>query len=264
MGRIEIRGRIDRDSQMHGLRTVTCEPDGTCTHETPADYAPNSRQWVAFRLTDISFVMHRKGWHVAGALMERWFAGRAYAMNVDEKEKKTPYPADLTETQLVKFAWALKFPEVAAAYQALIRPDKLLSPLARSVLLKKLVKNGFFQPALLPERQTAMQNAPALHAQWQFQYIKVNDGLSSQAKHYAGGMDDLFAALGSFALYAAPARVQVEPQTDGSARIRIPAVAIYICDTYDFIDKQYLGHWNRHDLRLSLSDPRPGLPQLRT
>lgn len=76
-----------------------------------------------------------------------------------------------------------------------------------------------------------------LHARWQFQYIKVGYSI--------GTVNDLYGSLGILALYAAITKCAIErhPSKRQQRIVKITEVGLYMRDTYDFVGRQYLGHW---------------------
>ncbi|MBS0351797.1 MAG: hypothetical protein JSR33_11560, partial [Proteobacteria bacterium] len=105
------------------------------------------------------------------------------------------------------------------------------------------------------------------HHRWQFQLIRIGKSLGDLTARYLSGADDLYAALGTFEMAAAIAEVTVTPMNGNSYLVTIPRIVIYARDTYDFNDdkgcSQYLGHWNHHDLDISLEaylDDQDDLP----
>lgn len=220
------------------------------------------------KLTDIPSYMDALGWKVSGALMRRWFAANAREMTLDEKLGKTPpskYPSDLVDSTTVTLDWILSFERVKKIYQSAISSSLFGSygfdiPEAKIQLAKRLKQAGLFTTKAEIFGDLLM---PAIwqHEHWQFRFFRIDTAFIDRLKVKINGLDDLFGALGGFALYLS-AFGRVVPVTEvkrvGSLakttvskyEIEITHIAIYARDTYDFIGNQYLGHWNKNGVEV--------------
>lgn len=69
----------------------------------------------AFYLSDIPAAMRREQWPIGAALMNRWFAGRGWAMPTAVKRGRQPAPPRAVDTTSVTMHWAMTVPRFAAA-----------------------------------------------------------------------------------------------------------------------------------------------------
>ncbi|WP_277600133.1 DUF6402 family protein [Sphingomonas sp. ABOLH] len=74
----------------------------------------------AFYLSDIPAVMRREQWPIGAALMDRWFAAKAWAMPTAVKRGQQPAPPRAVDTTTVTMAWAMAVPRFAAAQRRLL------------------------------------------------------------------------------------------------------------------------------------------------
>ena len=225
---------------------VACSEDMTCQYITrdSSDIVQDAYDTVnketIFTLEKLPGAMDFCGKPMGAKAMRRWLSRSARAMTLAEKRGDAPSPGDLIETDLIKLDWVLRYPAAVDAYRSLLRSDWLTRMAARRTLLNRIKRSpGGFTPG---SHVMDTRNVPALHRQWQFQRMAVG-GLGRSLKTFLEGTDDLFAALGDFQFYAAPARMVITAHKDYT-EIYIPQVAIYLRDTYDFYGEQYLGHWN--------------------
>nr|WP_249119960.1 DUF6402 family protein [Plastoroseomonas hellenica] len=177
-------------------------------------------------LEDLPGLMDRMRWPVAARLMRRWFGGPAWPMPGELKEPRTrPALSRISrvhiDDQIVTMAWARRFPRVG---EAMSRLDLLwASPAGRGLLRDRIDR--------LPMR---MSESP-----WQFGDLGAG----------AVVVDDCYGALGRVTMKIA---VSGMVMTQGSDRvIEVDRTGIYILDTYEFLDDQPLGHWNRDGISRS-------------
>ncbi|WP_026432837.1 DUF6402 family protein [Paracidovorax oryzae] len=194
-----------------------------------------------FRLDEIPGVMRSHlGWPVAAALMERWFRGVGFAINLPIKISKSPnkllqLPASQLEENVVTMGWALGFSRVRAAVSQL--QARWNSP-AGMVELKKRV-----------EQQTIGKTPP-----WRFgdlnQPAKILDDTCQvnflNVGRFGDPLDDFYGAMGEATLKIAVSGL-VTPRGRGKVSIAIDELAFYLRDSYDFNDdsllSQPLGFW---------------------
>jgi len=237
------------------------------------------------KLTDLPSYMDALGWKVSAALMRKWFAADAREMTPAEKLGKVPpsqYPRELLDTTTVTLDWILGFRRAAIAYKSILdhrgsifSGSAVYNEKLKEQLVKRIRNAGLFASDARTfgdlSRTSIWQ-----HENWQIQLVRVDVENNDRVLVQFEGLDDLFGALGGFAFYLAAygtvtPNVRVLPSDGPNKRtvekymIEMTHVAIYAKDTYDFIDQQYLGHWNKdgveaklmvaaHD-RLGLVDP---------
>lgn len=205
-----------------------------------------------FSICNIPNVMRwQLGWPVAARVMEKWFELPAHGMHVDDKGGRTKPNAVQchVDTELIRWSWLNQFSRVGKAEQELL--STLQTPLAKKRLEDMLRERLSADPRL---RSTA-SNGTALvrnrdvidaHSFWQFQLSQVGYGRPSD-------MDDLYGALGRFAVYAAVNIGQIQSLGSNRYTLSVSEIAVYARDTYDFIDAQYLGHWSFKGLAFNLA-----------
>lgn len=215
-----------------------------------------------FDIRDIPKAMEEMGWYIAAKLARRWLDGELH--RIPAGAKKYVYPDNMVDTDTVKLAMLLAYRGVQNEY------DNLLSKLHKQNGVD-VIRNKIMNNVLVPNRrfsgtldtlQFCNGDKQKIHHAFQFQRQSVSTyaGLSIEAIE-RNGMTDVTASLGSFNLYAAVARANI--QTDvynryntpkGTLRCTISTVEIthiyvYAMDSYSFADSgklsQYLGHWNK-------------------
>ena len=126
--------------------------------------------------------------------------------------------------------WVLGFARAKKVYDKIIADKLYATPNAKKVILSKYGTTGAFGDFT--------QAVADLHKdQIQYQYVE---------SHLTDDPDDLFCALGDFALYVAI------KGTASTTEITITHIAIYVRDDFEFNDKgvsgailsQPLGYWN--------------------
>jgi hypothetical protein len=70
-----------------------------------------------------------------------------------------------------------------------------------------------------------------------------------------GDLDDMTAALGNFVFKVAVAGDLERPPGSSSTRVTIRSVGVFIRDSFDFNDFQFLGFWDDATKRVSMVDP---------
>ncbi|WP_409524482.1 DUF6402 family protein [Nitrincola sp. MINF-07-Sa-05] len=216
----------------------------SCPGLTPAAPLASHAAPGEFSIRSIPDVMRWKlGWPVAARVMEKWFALPAREMLPREKSgelKPTTMPADYVDTELIRWHWLNQFSRVAEAEQS------LHSRLVNSAAMEEL-ENKFHAQLIANARLREQSSRGSVlircrdvieaHSLWQFQLADVLYGRPRD-------MDDLYGALGRFTVYAAVNIGQVQSLGSNRYRLSVSEIAVYVRDTYEFIDSQYLGHWN--------------------
>lgn len=90
--------------------------------------------------------MHRMGWNVSAALMERWFASPPWSMPDEWKDDTTKLRATAIDAahideSIVSMRWALSFSRCAEALEAL--RDRWDVQAAATQIVKKLLSGGW-------------------------------------------------------------------------------------------------------------------------
>ena len=189
-----------------------------------------------FRVTDIPTVMRDTlNWPKSSELMELWFSLPAREMTEGEKEGKIKpknFPPEYINTTMFTWEWLDQFEAVKSAVNELLA---LLRTTNAERTIKSRIKNWL---AATPEsgKITAPLDPVLLHSDWQFQKTTVGYDI--------GKVDDLYGSLGNFGLYTAITKCTVKRSLISHRRIaHIQEIGIYMKDTYDFREDQYLGHW---------------------
>lgn len=188
-------------------------------------------------------------WPMSAALMEQWFSLPEKQFTDKEKDGETKprdMPRQNIDTQLITWKWLKQFERVQQAEAILLK--SLNTPNAQNILAEKIRKNRDIQTLLLNKAPIDINNNPQmpieLHSDWQFQFTQVGYRFSQ--------MDDLYGALGNFMLCAAVTKARLDILRPGVARLSISEIGLYARDTFDFNDKQYLGHWSEYGFGLHI------------
>lgn len=183
---------------------------------------------VVDQLTKIPGFMRAKGWNNGAALMDEWFAG---APN-DKPDQGSP------DTTTIKMdQWVLTFARAKEVFDAMVREKVWMNDAAKQALKLVLRRKGLLGPVI---SRFGNLSAPAamVHPD-QINFRVVGAGMAV----YLAPLDDMYAALGRFAIYCA-AQGQVSPLGPKQHQISIDGVGFYVRDSYDFNGDQDLGHWN--------------------
>lgn len=219
------------------------------TPQTP----PAPRPVPPFDIQDVPKAMRKVGMPMAAKLQERWFAGQEnYSRSapdlrneIDQNGKR--YASAMVDSTTVTMDWVLSFARAKEAFQELVQ-NSARTPRALDVLADKL--RPYKQRSNLWTQQEVSTDALEFHRKFQFQLQQVNATWGQRIAEFlarsttAGGVpDDLTGALGSFNFYAAVAFAQFEPMGAHTEAI-VTHIAVYVRDSYEFSDDQYLGHWS--------------------
>ncbi len=237
--------------------TVKCTADLICKAAlTPSsDNEPVKVMLDWFKLTQIPDTMAIKAFSKGKALLTKWFNAEAYSMTKGEKHGDDLYShPELIDNTTITLEWLQGYSRVREAISKLRDVDYLMR--AKDPLRNKLKNAGLLDGrshTILPWNG---QLTDLFHKNWQFQLVRIDTSFNDLMERYLAGPDDLYAALGGFEMAAAIAEVTVTPMSSNNYLVTIPRIVIYARDTYDFNDdkggSQYLGHWNHHDLDISL------------
>ncbi|WCM87209.1 DUF6402 family protein [Acidovorax sp. NCPPB 3576] len=206
-----------------------------------------------FQLRDIPSVMRsRLGWPVAANLMDRWFAGTAFAMPPEMKESRGIYPlnklsAAHLEESMVRMSWALGFNRVRTAMAQL--------------------QAKWASPAGIKQLKTRVERGSSRHVGqcWRFGNLglpakELDD--TCQVNFLLFGkmgdpMDDFYGAMGEAQIKIAASGI-VTPQENGKLSVDIDELGFYLRDSYDFQDgnnfiSQPLGCWGFNGVECNTS-----------
>ncbi|MGJ7582031.1 DUF6402 family protein [Variovorax sp. RHLX14] len=210
-----------------------------------------SRKVPPFDIQDVPKAMRKLHMPMAAKLQERWFAGQEnYSLTSDDLQNELDqhgvrYVPGMIESTTIKMDWVLSFSRAKKAFEDLIE-QRLILPVARDILRKKLAP--YRNRLDLVAWNAAGSDFFRFHQMFQFQLIKVNATWGQRIEEFmirfatSGGVpDDLTAALGSFNLYAA---IQYAYFDHANRTAVITHVSVYVRDSYEFSDEQYLGHWS--------------------
>jgi len=209
-----------------GAHNVT---DGSAELDPFADPAVDAGE---FDLTCIPRIMMAMQWPMAAKLMRKWFEGKAN----DDFEKSAP------DTTSVTLDWNEGFERGRVAIAEISDPAKWFNQAAQALLCQRLHEAGLLRDKPTRFGDFAMPLRD-LHKQ-HIQTVPVGEGgwIGSPRDRaiFRGRQmpDDLDAALHNFALHAVT-RGQVDPEGDGW-RVTVEAVGIYMRDTYDVENRDFL------------------------
>ncbi len=234
----------------------------TPTAQTAGKQAPVD----VFKITDIPAAMSQLGWTEGARLMRKWFDNSAYEMSIAVKVGDTS-PSNLDAQKLLTdlpFDWLFSASSrVRGPVESLVSDlqdvhefngliGRTKSPLTQLsnglvVFMTRLKRIG-----LLDENACALQNAyedfsklsaMQLEETSQFNLIRLGSTLWEKA---TDNLDDVYGALGSFAIKIAATKFRTLSNDYGFPAIKIEEIGLYVRDTYDFLDDdQLLGYWNR-------------------
>lgn len=220
-----------------------------------------------FKLTDLPSAMDRLGWTQGPRFMRRWFGGAAYALPADYKSGKRPaseLPKDHVLSDL-PFSWLR-----TASSRVARRLDEAVADLARVedysetvgktksgildglspglfTLLERLDKRNLIDRAKkrFVDGHADFTSLPAmaLDETSQFNLITIGTSLWEKA---TDDFDDVYGALGAFAVKIAALDVETYADRGGFAWLVVNEIGLYVRDTYDFNNDggdQLLGYW---------------------
>lgn len=179
---------------------------------------------MAINIQNIPGIMRGNRMPVGALLMGSWFI----------RPSATAPAYGTVDTTTVTMKWALGFARAKSVYDEIVNGKVWANDAAKRVIEKKLKDQGLVGP--VPQNfGNLSKSAPDLDAD-QINQRKV--GMSDMTQ----SLDDMDAALGNFVFQIVVAG-SVAPK--GSLhQVDIKEVAIYIKDSYDFNDFQYLGCWD--------------------
>ncbi len=212
--------------------------------------------------------MDTLGWSEGARVMRKWFDNPAYELPMDVKRGNVS-PSNLAPAQLltdIPFDWLFSSStRVQSHVEELISTlsnvtefnatvGRLKSPfdqLSRGLMLlmTRLQRIGH-----LNEKTYTLQNAyedfsnlSAIQLEDTSQFNLMRIGASTWEKA-TDALDDVYGALGSFAIKIAATKIRTIANDHGFPAIEIEEVGLYVRDTYDFLNTdgdQLLGYWNK-------------------
>jgi len=247
------------------------KPPSAAAAPSPAPSADKQNQCQAptpFDLLDIPESMRAMGWPKAAKLARRWLHGREHIASADPTAR---FDEDMIDTDTLSLSWVLGFNVAKWQYQKLLE-TAIYNDAAKKELKKSdgtlpnfMERNRFFSGKLFTWNY-CKGDIEELHRQFHFQHIPVNT--YDEMKNM--NMSELTAALGNFNLYAAIADAYISTKRfnryDSATEVHlctrstvtISHIYVYAKDSYSFTDdpmkhaSQYLGHWSRHGMVISV------------
>ncbi|WP_339513671.1 DUF6402 family protein [Pseudomonas sp. RL_15y_Pfl2_60] len=220
-----------------------------------------------FKITDIPAAMDTLGWAQGARLMRKWFSGAAYELPTDIKEGSSS-PNTLDPENLLTdlpFDWLFTsstrmrddIDELVAGLSNVTEFNNIvghvkapLDQLSRGLILlmTRLQRIGHLEPNTNSlrnaEEDFSSLSAVQLEETSQFNLIRIGASVWEKA---TDELDDVYGALGSFAIKIAATKLRTISDHLGYPAIQIYEIGLYIRDTYDFLNfgsDQLLGYWN--------------------
>ena len=254
--------------------TLRCTAEQLCRSTLTPNNSTNqtSTSVPLFKLTDIPSVMRARGWHMAAYLNEKWLTSNSVVMtNTDKGNWGTSNPAlNYYDPTIFNHTWLSNFARYNNAIEYLTH--NTITNNSKDVILRYLFSNGAFSNSNFSNTKVNLysnsnyknindgNSCQLLHRDWQIQLSRVDNGRFDKGWTYVteGGIDDLWATFGSFAVYSAIADYSVTALVGDWFQITIESIVCYIVDSYDYITPpdDYLGHWikDEFDFNLILKD----------
>lgn len=221
-----------------------------------------------FKITDIPQAMDTLGWSEGARVMRKWFDNPAYELPLDVKVGRVS-PSNLSPAQLLTdlpFDWLFsgsnrvsdpvtqKVIELSNVEEFNTTVGRLKTPLTQLSpgliqLMTRLRRIGHLDIASSTLRNAYEDfnslSAIQLEETSQFNWFPI--GASTWEKA-TDTLDDVYGALGSFAVKIAATKFRTLANDHGLPAIKIEEIGLYVRDTYDFLnveDDQLLGYWNK-------------------
>lgn len=252
---------------------IVCLPSQECTSILTKNNAKKTQVITPlFKLTDIPNVMEKMGWYKAAYLNRKWLAGDSLELSIEHKTKvaSTPNKFHLFEPEKFNHEWLKKFPRYTTALEEI--QNNIITNATKKLILKYLIRDGAFKDNNYKTKSyfasksnykelSSINKIKDFHDLWQIQLHRIDSGIAEKARTFLGNaleIDDLWAAFGSFTIYAGIGDYQIVLQNSGYYTIIIESIICYAVDSYDFIvtskSDDYLGHWNRNQFDFSYAD----------
>lgn len=237
--------------------TLTPAANGAATATTVEDFC----------FTDIPPVMDKLQWTQAARVMRKWINGASYVMpdavKLGQVKASTLSPEKILDD--VPFEWLFtgssrvkpiideldeQLGSISDYNQLVGRLPNLMTQLSNGLLLliKRLDQLGAVDLENMSLKNASFdfsdRSAIQLDESTQFNLRTVSTSKWDQA---TDDLDDVYGAMGGFAIKLAATKISTVVQKGGQSTIFIDEVGMYLRDTYDFNNKggdQFLGYWN--------------------
>lgn len=221
-----------------------------------------------FKITDIPQAMDTLGWSEGARVMRKWFDNPAYELPMDVKLGRAS-PSNLSPAQLLTdlpFEWLLssssrisgpinqKVTELSKVEEFNTTVGRLKTPLTQLSpgliqLMTRLRRIGHLDAAsnTLHNAYEDFRSLSAIQLEETSQFNWFPIGASTWEKA-TDDLDDVYGALGSFAIKIAATKFRTIANDHGFPAIKIEEIGLYVRDTYDFLnfeDDQLLGYWSK-------------------
>lgn len=205
---------------------------------------PN-KSGTKFNILEIPNVMKNiLNWPKSAEIMNLWFKLPCRKMSKEEKEgvNLDKIPSEYINKTIFTMKWLESFERVKKAKAELLSNQVLWSENAQKAIKKRFEKFNIIESSsyIIDNSNLSIEE---LHKNWQFQYKKIGYSLGNFNE-----VDDLYGSLGNFGLYVAILKAEVNNNI-----LHIKKIGLYMKDTYDFIDNQYLGHWNEKGMMITIA-----------
>ena len=181
-------------------------------------------------LTAIPYEMEWEHWNEGAKLLETWF----------ERQPTIAPKYSASVTDLIKMDWVLKFPRAKSVFDQILA-DKIWTNEASRKRLAEMLRSKPLAGSTFGDLSLPV---PQIDLLW----------VNSRPVTSGTTVDGLTAALGGFQLQVAvTGQVLSAP---GATQILIDEIAIYVKDSFDFNDDQFLGVWGDRDDPINDSDFR--------
>jgi hypothetical protein len=248
----------------HGMPPLTCL---SCAKNVAKDVVKAVTP-PEFNITEIPAVMDKLQGAQGALFMRRWFNSPAYELPMGVKTGRID--ARTLDKSHIKqdlpFSWLENSKRVGPIVKSVVeelsavnqfngrvgRVKQALDQLSRGmiVLMERLEALG-----LLDAKKRQLRNGsryfgdlPAIELDYKTQFNRVDVGATLWEKA-VDPLDDVYFALGSFSIKLAATQIQTHSDLNGFPAIQISEVAMYVRDTYDFLNEededQLLGYWNK-------------------
>lgn len=245
-------------------------PDSTTASKLSPSSQTTGKKVVVdtFKITDIPAAMDGMHWTQGARVMRKWFDSAAYELPMDVKLGKVS-PSSLPPARLLTdlpFEWLFssstrvkelvtqKVAELNKVEEFNPTVGRLKSPLdqlSRGLVtfMTRLKRIGHIDTNV-NKLHSAYEDFSGLSAiqleeTSQFNWLPVGASLWEKA---SDELDDVYGALGSFAIKIAATKFRTIASDHGYPAIEIEEIGLYVRDTYDFLNTdgdQLLGYWNK-------------------
>lgn len=244
---------------------------------TPASQTAGKEAAVEnFKISDIPSAMDSLGWTQGARFMRKWFNDAAYVLPKDVKLGSVS-PSTLDPAHLLTdlpFDWLFNsstrvkdkveglVSELSNVTEFNATVGRLKAPLDQLSkgliqLMTRLKRIGHLNETTrtLKNAYEDFSNLSAIQLEETSQFNWLPIGASTWEKA-TDSLDDVYGALGSFAIKIAATKFRTMANDHGYPAIEIEEIGLYVRDTYDFLnigDDQLLGYWSKKGVQ------RPGI-----